>query len=159
MHCYVHSHNRYAPLSVITRPSEQLNRTLVMSVHRCFLIQSGLLVAHHQLLSTLCVWLLGLTTCVDLCVFLRLQIMIWNLDCPEPVIKNPVRTISHHPDVVLSMSFNTDGSLLATTCKDRKVRLMESRSGTLLRVLLCARVHFFYLPFFCNGGKTASIWI
>uniref|UniRef100_A0A669B7F0 Coronin n=1 Tax=Oreochromis niloticus TaxID=8128 RepID=A0A669B7F0_ORENI len=61
------------------------------------------------------------------------QIMIWNLDCPEPVIKNPVRTISHHPDVVLSLSFNTDGSLLATTCKDRKVRLMESRSGTLLR--------------------------
>ncbi|XP_042080991.1 coronin-2A isoform X1 [Haplochromis burtoni] len=65
------------------------------------------------------------------------QIMIWNLDCPEPVIKNPVRTISHHPDVVLSMSFNTDGSLLATTCKDRKVRLMESRSGTLLRESNC----------------------
>lgn len=82
--------------------------------------------------------------------------MIWNLDCPEPVIKNPVRTISHHPDVVLSMSFNTDGSLLATTCKDRKVRLMESRSGTLLRVLLCARVHFSYLPFFCNGGENSK---
>lgn len=82
--------------------------------------------------------------------------MIWNLDCPEPVIKNPVRTISHHPDVVLSMSFNTDGSLLATACKDRKVRLMESRSGTLLRVLLCARVHFSYFPFFVMGGKTAS---
>ncbi|KAM8772351.1 coronin-2A isoform X2 [Acanthopagrus latus] len=61
------------------------------------------------------------------------QVMIWNLDCPEQVIKNPVRTISHHTDVVLSMSFNTDGSLLATTCKDRKVRLMESRSGNLLQ--------------------------
>lgn len=36
MHCYVHSHNRYVPLSVITRPSERLNRMLVMSVHRCF---------------------------------------------------------------------------------------------------------------------------
>lgn len=65
------------------------------------------------------------------------QIMIWNLDCPEQVIKNPVRTISHHPDVVLSMSFNTDGTLLATSCKDRKVRLMEARSGTLLQEGSC----------------------
>ncbi|XP_067353002.1 coronin-2A isoform X2 [Channa argus] len=61
------------------------------------------------------------------------QIMIWNLDCSEQVIKNPVRTISHHTDVVLSMSFNTDGSLLATTCKDRKVRLIEAHSGNLLQ--------------------------
>ncbi|XP_029007722.1 coronin-2A isoform X2 [Betta splendens] len=61
------------------------------------------------------------------------QIMIWNLDCSEQVIKNPVRTISHHSDVVLSMSFNTDGSLLATACKDRKVRLMETYSGNLLQ--------------------------
>ncbi|XP_020773402.1 coronin-2A isoform X2 [Boleophthalmus pectinirostris] len=61
------------------------------------------------------------------------QIMIWNLDSPEQVIKNPVRTISHHPDVVLSMSFNADGTLLATACKDRKVRLMEARSGNLLQ--------------------------
>ncbi|KAG7221826.1 hypothetical protein INR49_017001 [Caranx melampygus] len=61
------------------------------------------------------------------------KIMIWNLDCLEQVIKNPVRTISHHSDVVLSMSFNTDCTLLATTCKDRKVRLMEPRSGNLLQ--------------------------
>ncbi|KAM7394390.1 hypothetical protein PAMP_021195 [Pampus punctatissimus] len=65
------------------------------------------------------------------------HVMIWNLDCPEQVIKNPVRTISHHTDVVLSMSFNTDGSLLATTCKDRKVRLMEPRSGNLLQESNC----------------------
>ncbi|XP_072319363.1 coronin-2A isoform X2 [Eucyclogobius newberryi] len=61
------------------------------------------------------------------------QIMIWNLACPEQVIKNPVRTISHHSDVVLSMSFNTDGTLLSTSCKDRKVRLMDARSGSLLQ--------------------------
>uniref|UniRef100_A0A8C9X9U6 Coronin n=1 Tax=Sander lucioperca TaxID=283035 RepID=A0A8C9X9U6_SANLU len=67
------------------------------------------------------------------------QVMIWNLDCPEQVMKNPVRTISHHTDVVLSMSFNTDGSLLATTCKDRKVRLIESRSGNLLQEANCKK--------------------
>lgn len=61
------------------------------------------------------------------------QVMIWNLDSPEQVIKNPVRTISLHPDVVLSMSFSTDGSLLATTCKDKKVRLIEPHSGNLLQ--------------------------
>ncbi|KAJ3615115.1 hypothetical protein NHX12_018683 [Muraenolepis orangiensis] len=48
------------------------------------------------------------------------------------VIKNPVRTISH-PDVVLSLAFNTDGSLMATTCKDRKLRLIEPQTGSLLQ--------------------------
>lgn len=61
--------------------------------------------------------------------------MLWNLDCPESVIKNPVRTISHHTDVVLSMSFNTDGSLFATSCKDKTIRLIESRSGNLMQVV------------------------
>ncbi|XP_034087308.1 coronin-2A [Gymnodraco acuticeps] len=65
------------------------------------------------------------------------KVMIWNLDCPEQVIKNPVRTISHHTDVVLSLSFNTDGSLFATTCKDRKVRIIEPRSGNLLQEANC----------------------
>ncbi|XP_029909628.1 coronin-2A isoform X1 [Myripristis murdjan] len=65
------------------------------------------------------------------------QVMIWNLDCPDQVIKNPVRTISHHTDVVLSMSFNTDGSLLATTCKDKRIRLMEPRTGNLLQDANC----------------------
>lgn len=61
------------------------------------------------------------------------QIMVWNLDCPDQVIKNPVKTISFHNDVVLSMSFNTDGSLLATSCKDRMIRVIDPRSGTLLQ--------------------------
>lgn len=61
------------------------------------------------------------------------QVMIWNLDCPEQVIKNPVRSISQHPDVVLSLSFNTDGSLMATSCKDRKIRLIDTHTGNLLQ--------------------------
>lgn len=69
-----------------------------------------------------------------MCVWPYTQVMIWNLDGPEPVLKNPVRTISHHTDVVLSMSFSTDGSLFATTCRDKKIRLVESRSGNLLQV-------------------------
>ncbi|KAL0606034.1 Coronin-2A [Plecturocebus cupreus] len=61
------------------------------------------------------------------------KVMIWNLDTKESVITSPVRTIICHQDVILSMSFNTNGSLLATTCKDRKIRVIDPRAGTVLR--------------------------
>ncbi|XP_053357201.1 coronin-2A [Clarias gariepinus] len=61
------------------------------------------------------------------------QVMVWNLNTPEQVIKNPVRSISLHTDVVLSVSFNTDGSLIATSCKDKKIRIIDPRTGTLLQ--------------------------
>ncbi|NXN56231.1 COR2A protein, partial [Rynchops niger] len=62
------------------------------------------------------------------------KIMIWNLDTKEAVISNPVKILDVHKDVVLSMSFNTDGSLLATACRDRKIRLIDPRAGTVLQV-------------------------
>uniref|UniRef100_A0A673G032 Coronin n=1 Tax=Sinocyclocheilus rhinocerous TaxID=307959 RepID=A0A673G032_9TELE len=65
------------------------------------------------------------------------QVMVWKLDVPEQVIKNPVRSISVHSDVVLSMSFNTDGSRLATSCKDKKIRVIDPRTGTLLQETDC----------------------
>ncbi|XP_050975443.1 coronin-2A isoform X2 [Labeo rohita] len=65
------------------------------------------------------------------------QVMVWKLDVPEQVIKNPVRSISVHSDVVLSMSFNTDGSRLATSCKDKKIRVIDPRTGTLLQETNC----------------------
>ncbi|XP_023655231.1 coronin-2A isoform X1 [Paramormyrops kingsleyae] len=65
------------------------------------------------------------------------KIMVWNLDSPEQVIKNPVKTISLHTDMVLSMSFNTDGSRLATSCKDRKIRIIDPRTGALLQEANC----------------------
>ncbi|XP_054034709.1 coronin-2A [Dryobates pubescens] len=61
------------------------------------------------------------------------KIMIWNLDSKEAVISNPVKVLDVHRDVVLSMSFNTDGSLLATACRDRKIRLIDPRAGTVLQ--------------------------
>lgn len=42
--------------------------------------------------------------------------------------------IDCHADVILCMSFNTDGSLLSTTCKDKKLRVIEPRSGRVLQV-------------------------
>lgn len=61
------------------------------------------------------------------------KVMVWNLDTKDSVISGPVRTISCHQDVILSMSFNTNGSLLATTCKDRKIRIVDPRLGIVLQ--------------------------
>ncbi|XP_075063663.1 coronin-2B isoform X1 [Mixophyes fleayi] len=60
------------------------------------------------------------------------KILIWNLDDGEAV-----KMIDCHTDVILCMSFNTDGSLLATTCKDKKLRVLEPRSGRVLQVANC----------------------
>lgn len=61
------------------------------------------------------------------------KVMVWNLDTKESVIMSPVRTITCHQDVILSMSFNTNGSLLTTACKDRKIRVLDPRLGTVLQ--------------------------
>lgn len=60
--------------------------------------------------------------------------MIWNLDVKDALISKPVKILDTHKDVVLSMSFNTDGSLLATACRDRKIRVIDPRAGTVLQV-------------------------
>lgn len=60
--------------------------------------------------------------------------MIWNLDVKDTVLSKPVKILDAHKDVVLSMSFNTDGSLLATACRDRKIRVLDPRAGTVLQV-------------------------
>ncbi|KAJ8406601.1 hypothetical protein AAFF_G00301750 [Aldrovandia affinis] len=60
------------------------------------------------------------------------KILIWSLESGEPV-----KMIGCHADVVLCMSFNTDGSLVATSCKDRKLRIIEPRSGTVLQEANC----------------------
>ncbi|KAA0723359.1 Coronin-2B Coronin-like protein C [Triplophysa tibetana] len=56
------------------------------------------------------------------------KILIWNLEIGEPV-----KMIDCHTDVILCMTFNTDGSLLATSCKDKKLRVIEPRSGKVLQ--------------------------
>ncbi|XP_059808953.1 coronin-2B isoform X3 [Hypanus sabinus] len=60
------------------------------------------------------------------------KILIWNLEIGEPV-----KMIDCHTDVILCMSFNTDGSLFATTCKDKKLRVIEPRSGKVLQEASC----------------------
>ncbi|CAN8220031.1 unnamed protein product [Coccothraustes coccothraustes] len=61
------------------------------------------------------------------------KIMIWKLSVTGAVLSNPVKILDAHTDVVLSMSFNTNGSLLATACRDRKIRVIDPRAGTVLQ--------------------------
>ena len=52
-------------------------------------------------------------------------IKLWDLantDAPKSVL-------SGHNDAIQSLAFNSSGTLLATTCRDRKIRLFDPRAG------------------------------
>lgn len=58
-------------------------------------------------------------------------VIVWDINRGEAI-----NIIDRHPDVIYSMSLNRDGSLLATTCKDKKLRVFEPRSGIVVSVCL-----------------------
>ena len=55
-------------------------------------------------------------------------VIVWNI-----VTATPVNIIDSHTDTVFSMSFNLTGSLLATTCKDKMLRILDPRSGEVVQ--------------------------
>ncbi|KAH9368899.1 hypothetical protein HPB48_004398 [Haemaphysalis longicornis] len=59
-------------------------------------------------------------------------ILVWDVSHGDVV-----HTIDCHPDSIHSMSFNRDGSLLATTCKDKKLRIIDPRACTVIREGVC----------------------
>lgn len=59
-------------------------------------------------------------------------IMVWNIG--DGTLVN---SINCHPDTIHSLSFNRDGSLIATTCKDKKLRVIDARNGTILQEGIC----------------------
>ncbi|KAI6220601.1 Coronin [Aphelenchoides fujianensis] len=54
-------------------------------------------------------------------------ILVWNVGNGEALME-----IAGHPDQIWSMAFNYDGSRFVTTCKDRKIRILDSHSGAVL---------------------------
>ncbi|CAK5267850.1 unnamed protein product, partial [Mycena citricolor] len=52
-------------------------------------------------------------------------IKLWDLANPE----DPRTVLSGHTDTIQSLSFNQTGTVLATTCRDRKLRLFDPRAG------------------------------
>ncbi|XP_059843911.1 coronin-1C-A [Hypanus sabinus] len=49
-------------------------------------------------------------------------ILIWNVGTAEPMI-----TLDMHPDMIYSTSWNRNGSLICTACKDKSVRVIDPR--------------------------------
>ncbi|KAJ8676010.1 hypothetical protein QAD02_011796 [Eretmocerus hayati] len=54
-------------------------------------------------------------------------VIIWNVGTGEALVK-----MDCHPDVVYSACWNWDGSSLVTTCKDKKIRIIEPRTGNII---------------------------
>jgi coronin-1B/1C/6 len=53
------------------------------------------------------------------------DIRLWDIENQTAAI-----TLQAHPDMVQSFSFNSTGALLATTCKDKKLRIFDVRAST-----------------------------
>ncbi|XP_047453976.1 coronin-2B-like [Mugil cephalus] len=69
------------------------------------------------------------------------KVLLWNISEPGAVIRYPVRVVLmpvHHrypsETLLLSVSFSSDGSRLAVTSKDRRVRVLDPRTGKILQV-------------------------
>ncbi|XP_018579261.1 coronin-2B isoform X2 [Anoplophora glabripennis] len=59
-------------------------------------------------------------------------VIVWDIEKGEAV-----NVIDCHKDAIHSMSLNRDGSLIATTCKDKKLRVIEPRSGIIKSEGMC----------------------
>ncbi|XP_041735384.1 coronin-1C-A [Coregonus clupeaformis] len=55
-------------------------------------------------------------------------VILWNVACGEAV----VRIDSVHPDLIYSACWNRDGSQILTSCKDKTLRVMDPRKGTVI---------------------------
>lgn len=93
------------------------------------------------------------------------QVLLWDISQAGAVILHPVRVILmpvHHrypsEALLLSVSFNSDGSRLAVTSKDRRVRVLDPRAGKILQVLESEECLFLCLSSWgsCSADVSAS---
>ncbi|GMT21010.1 hypothetical protein PFISCL1PPCAC_12307 [Pristionchus fissidentatus] len=56
------------------------------------------------------------------------KILIWNVGTGEVILE-----IDGHPDMIWSVAFNYDGSRFVTTCKDKRIRILDSHTGEVLQ--------------------------
>ena len=93
-------------------------------------------------------------------------ICIWNLETQEAVSE-----IRVHQDIIYSVSWNHNGSLIATTCKDKQLRIIDPRSGEIKqegkchegakpqRVVFCSNLGFLFTTGFTRMSKRVwAVW-
>lgn len=59
-------------------------------------------------------------------------ICVWNVGTGELVYQ----LSEAHPDLIYSVTWNKDGSAICTVCKDKALRVIDPRRGTVLKVIL-----------------------
>jgi WD40 repeat protein len=57
------------------------------------------------------------------------QIILWNVERAEPI-----QIYRCHPEAIQSIAWNRNGSLFATSCKDKHLRVIDARSGRIISV-------------------------
>ena len=57
------------------------------------------------------------------------MIYVWNCGTGEAL-----SAVDCHPDIPLCVAWNNDGSRIVTSCKDKKVRVINPRTGEVLSV-------------------------
>lgn len=58
------------------------------------------------------------------------QIIIWNVGSGEAMITMD----DMHPDVIYNVSWNRNGSLICTACKDKAIRVIDPRKEAIVAV-------------------------
>lgn len=58
------------------------------------------------------------------------MVLIWNVGTAEELY----RLDSLHPDLIYNVSWNHNGSLFCSACRDKSVRVIDPRRGTLVAV-------------------------
>lgn len=91
--------------------------------------------------------------------------IIWNIATAECV-----RIVTVHPDTIYSISWNRDGSLFATTCKDKQIRVIDPRLGTIVtqgeghqgskasKVIFLDKVRLFTTGFSKMSERQIAVW-
>jgi coronin-1B/1C/6 len=58
-----------------------------------------------------------------------LTVKLWDIENGKEV-----QELTGHNDLIQSITYNWNGSLLATTCRDKKVRVFDIRSNQIVQV-------------------------
>ena len=58
-----------------------------------------------------------------------LQCILWNTATAAPL-----SVIAAHRDVIYTLGWNRDGSLFVTSCKDKQLRVIDPRTGSVVAV-------------------------
>ena len=70
------------------------------------------------------------------------SIVIWNLEDGSAVCE-----IDCHPDMIYNAAFNRNGDKIVTCCKDKKIRIIDARSGDVLIVSSSNSLLFLFIYF------------